>query len=394
MIRIASLPWYHPDNQYLRLYYGALEPFGFRLIPGLQINDRYLLDNHQTFDVIHVHWSHEELWRVRGKTVVGRIHGLLGLCRFYALAARLGKSMIWTAHDLQQLERTLWVDRVGNALLSRLADLCICHSEHARAELIRRYWGRPDTCIVMPHGNYDGVYPAPKPRTETLTKLGLVPAKRTLLACGLIRQYKGFDLAIDLMAELGDEYQLIVGGILADRDVADDLARRAAPLPNVKLLLRTLTSQEMADFHEAADCVLFPYRRITGSGALLTTLTLARGFVASDLPYFREYLGKQPEAGVLCAPDDLSALARAVARYFEVPAEARHAAARRIADRLRWADVIRPVAKRLHAIRGRAARKQQGTGRPCGSRGRASNGCWTGSADLYKRNNNTMLSFQ
>jgi glycosyltransferase involved in cell wall biosynthesis len=73
--------------------------------------------------------------------------------------------------------------------------------------------------------------------------------------------------------------------------------------------------------------------------------------VASDLPYFREVLADDPTAGVFCRPDDASGLAAAVETFFAGDVPARHAAARRLADRYAWSEVIKPVAERMTATR-------------------------------------------
>src|SRR4051794_33359304 len=58
-----------------------------------------------------------------------------------------------------------------------------------------------------------------------------------------------------------------------------------------------------------------PYREITGSSALMSAVTFHRGVVASDLPFFRETLMGEPDAGRLALPDDPDALARTIPDY-------------------------------------------------------------------------------
>jgi glycosyltransferase involved in cell wall biosynthesis len=173
--------------------------------------------------------------------------------------------------------------------------------------------------------------------------LGLPEASRTLLCFGAVRPYKGLELAIDALRLLGDGHQLIVAGLPMDAAYGEELRARAAGLPNVRFVLERLDKRELADLIAAADCVLMPYRRITGSAALLTALTLGRGVVASDLPFMRDILGEEGQAGVVFRTGDPEDLARAVVEFFGISPDLRHAAARRIAERYDWKDTVRPV---------------------------------------------------
>lgn len=353
MTRICSYPAHGGGtNRYIDLYYRALEPHGFTVSRPLTYNDQFLRDHGGEFDLIHIQWLHERLWRRYGWGPLARGRDLVGFYKFLRLARRLGKKIVWTVHDLEPHDGGNLADRVGTAILARTADLVICHAAATRERLVRRYFGRRDTTVLMRHGNYDGVFPPARPREETLAGLALDPAKRTLVAAGSLRNYKGYDVAIAAAAELGPDYQLVIAGGYdpVAPELADDLRRRAAAVPNVRLVFESVSDARLSDLYAAADCVLLPYRWITGSGALLTALTLGRAVVATDLPFFRAELTDEPPAGVLVPPADPRGLADGVRRFFASDVPARHAAARRLADRLAWSEVVKPVAERLRAL--------------------------------------------
>src|SRR5438874_58864 len=100
-IRICPYPAAEGSNRYLELYYRALEPYGFTLARPLEYTDRFLREHAAEFDLVHVQWRHEEMWRARGRGLLGRLRGLAGLWRFLRLAHRLGKGVVWTVHDLE-----------------------------------------------------------------------------------------------------------------------------------------------------------------------------------------------------------------------------------------------------------------------------------------------------
>src|SRR6202022_3414901 len=60
---------------------------------------------------------------------------------------------------------------------------------------------------------------------------------------------------------------------------------------SVRLDLRFLRVEEVSLYYQAADIVVYPYKEITTSGALMTGGNYKKAIVATDLPSFREVLG-------------------------------------------------------------------------------------------------------
>ena len=69
--------------------------------------------------------------------------------------------------------------------------------------------------------------------------------------------------------------------------------------------------------------------------------------IASDLPYFREYLEDNANCGRLFSPNDGAALAMAILDYLTVPMAVRTEASQRMAERHRWDEVIVPVVETI-----------------------------------------------
>jgi beta-1,4-mannosyltransferase len=348
MIRVYTWPDVPTAiNPYLRLFYHALQPWQVVVTGRVPLENAVLQRTQADVDVLHFHWGPDHLWRNRGAGYLRRVHGLIGLARLLGLARDLGKKIVWTIHDLESHDGSDFLDQRGYRLLASRADLCICHDDEAYRQSIQRLGCRPERLMIMAHGNYDGVFPAPRERAPILSALGLDPGRPTLLCFGLARPYKGFELAIDALKYLPAKYQLIVAGAALDAGYGELLRAKAAHDPRVRVVLRELSDQELSNFVHACDCVILPYRRITGSGALLNALSMSRGVVASDLPYFRTTLAAEPDSGVLYAPGEPTRLAGAVESYFAVSLSIRHAAARRVADGLAWDKVVRPVGEWL-----------------------------------------------
>jgi glycosyltransferase involved in cell wall biosynthesis len=346
MIELQFYPEYIRDNPYIELFYKALEPYGVHARDGLLIGSGFLPEQTARLDAIQFHWCPERIWRGEEPPRLRYFRHVARLAKYLYLARRSGLRILWTVHDLvhhDHSQRSI-LDLAGYRVLARAADLCICHTEAVRRDVVRHFWAPPHKTVVMAHGNYDGIYPKPRPRAQTLASLRLVPTAKTLLCVGMIRPYKGIELALDTLRLLGDGFQLVIAGIPHRDAYGAALREHARGLPNVRMVLERIDQQCLADFAHAADCVLLPYRQVTGSGVLLTSLTLGRGVVVSNLPFFREVLDRDPTAGVVCASTRTEDTARAIREFFSIPVESRHAAARRIADEYAWAKVIQPVA--------------------------------------------------
>lgn len=340
-MRIASWPhWYEP-NPYLRAFYAGLEAHGVTHVPDVPLDVGSLHD--AEVDALHIHWAYP-VWRDPG-AFHKKARALLAFRRLVRDARADGMLLLWTVHNLEHHEGASGWDRLGERPL-RDADLRIYTSEWARD--VAEGPDRAGTSIVVPIGDLDDWLPPDPGRDAARDVLGIAPSTRLLLCFGQVRSYKGFDVAARALDRLGPEYRLVVAGrpVPPGRGLRSPADRGEARL---KLIPRELDDAELVAWLSAADAVLLPYRRITGSAALLTALSRSRGVVASDLPYFREVLAPEPEAGVLVTPNDPSGLAAGIERFFDRPREIRETAARRIASALAWAEIVAPVAEILEA---------------------------------------------
>jgi glycosyltransferase involved in cell wall biosynthesis len=202
--------------------------------------------------------------------------------------------------------------------------------------------------VVMRHGNYNGAYPPPRPREDVLHELSLPAGNSILLCVGQLRPYKGFDIACRAVAELGTGVSLILAGGAAVGGYHDQIESLVRTLPNALLVEGDLTDQQYCDLVAASDLVLLPYRSVTGSGAALAALTLGRGIVASDLPFFADLLRGDHYAGRLFARGSAHAMARTITEFLTVSPTIREEAARRLASRFDWDRVVEPV---VHSLR-------------------------------------------
>jgi glycosyltransferase involved in cell wall biosynthesis len=176
-----------------------------------------------------------------------------------------------------------------------------------------------------------------------------------MISClGRIRGYKGLDLACAAVERLNGRVQLAVAGpAQAGFDVAG-LRQLIERVPRAILIPRQLTDQEFADLMAASDAAFLPYQNVTGSAVLLTAIGFGRPMIAADLPYFREVLAPEPEAGALIDGSDPARWAQAIDAFFAQPLDSRRQAASRLAERYSWDRVVVPLVDALAAAGCRA----------------------------------------
>lgn len=355
MVRISAFPAgvTGQGNPYFTLCHAALAKRGILVADDLDIDPRWLRARAGSVDALHFHWP-ERYWRrgrfggsSRMRRAMLASHRLLRLSRFIRAARSRGMRALWTVHNLAPHEGAYRWDRYGYRLLARECDLVICHSQSAARDVRHEYRPRGQV-IVMPIGDPAAVHPPARPRAEVLTGLTLDPGRPVVSCVGRLREYKGLDLACAAVQRLAGRVQLIVGGPRhADYDI-DRLRDDVARTPGGVLIDRPLSDQEFADITAASDAVLLPYRAITGSSALLAALGFGRGVVVSDLPYFREILSGEPDAGLVVRGWSADDWAQAIDDYLARPADARTAAARRVAARYSWDRCVDPLVAALN----------------------------------------------
>lgn len=352
VIKVASCPASSGLNSYVDLFYRALSCYKINLACELQINDKWLHDNAQSLDAIHIHWP-EDIWRTRGKgSWINKINGIIGLWRFLGIAKKYKLIRIWTAHNIEHHEGIDIFDRIGYFIMSQQNELIVVHNEYARSALLKRSNIKGE-CVVMPHGNYDGAYPQQFiERNDLLTDLGLSKNKITLLCVGNVRDYKGYDLACKALEYLTTDYQLIIAGKPLDHNIEHSIRELAAHFSDrVALILDIVPTQLFVDLFNACDVVLLPYKKITGSGVLLTAFSLGKGVVTSNLPPFCELLENDWNAGVVFESGSAESLAHSIINYFKLPTVTHNMAARKIADLYSWDVVVKPFVSAIFNIR-------------------------------------------
>ena len=222
-------------------------------------------------DVIHFQWLHVprfDLWLM-------------------AQLKRLGIPIVYTAHDVADL--FTYRQPSGYAQLFAEVDKIIVHTEANRQALIERYTAINAAKVeVVPHIEIGFPIPTGATREQARRLLHLPDEALVGLFMGTIRPYKGVDVLVDayLSAQQArPDLWIVIAGRCEDRQTRVRLQR----LQERSIVhLDYIPSHEVWQYHLAADLTIFPYRRVSQSGALIT----AMGF---GLPVIVSAVGGMPE---------------------------------------------------------------------------------------------------
>ncbi len=176
--------------------------------------------------------------------------------------------------------------------------------------------------VQVAHPTYD-IFGEGVDRVEARATLGLPADVPVLLFFGFIRRYKGLHVLINAMpairARLPDAVLVVAGEFYAEEDElrmqARGLGLTGADGP-VRFDAEYIPDERVATYFSAADVVVQPYITATQSGVAGIAYHFARPVITTDVGGLAETVPHE-HAGLVVPPEDPSALAAAVIRFFE-----------------------------------------------------------------------------
>ena len=229
-------------------------------------------------------------------------------------------------HNAFDHEAKAWKARLNLWQLAQ-ADRYVTHNDNLAAELIAHF---PRATVgVFPHPVFDDL---PEPQGTLRREAAL-----ELLFFGLVRPYKGLDLALDAVAKSGrTDLRLTIAGEFW-QGLEETRARidRLGLADRVELIPRYVSDAEAAELFERADAVVLPYRSMTGSGVIPMACRYGRAVVVTDFPGLGAVV-RHDETGWLTPPGDIDALATIIRGLDRATTSRAGKAARAFGSTLSW----------------------------------------------------------
>lgn len=200
------------------------------------------------------------------------------------VAAASRTPAIGLVHNARPHDESLLSDPLGKLFLGRLS-AAVTLSESVSDDV--REMGFEGDVRTAFHPVYDH-FGEPLGRRLARERLGLPIDGPLLLCLGLVRRYKGFDLALEAFPDVlsaRPDATLVVAGEAYD----DGLEKVITQLPaHVRARVvrsdRYIPDAEVPLYYSAADLLLLPYRSATQSGALAAAAHFGLPVIVSDVP--------------------------------------------------------------------------------------------------------------
>lgn len=337
---------YRRHNPYQHLFYLSMPGLSFH--PGDIERAASAVAHRPT--VFHLNWE-EALYRGAGDAAEAdaRVHSFLDTLDDFLVA---GGRLVWTLHNERPHENPFPEThaRLAEGIAAR-CHLAVVHSAEA-GRLARERYGVPaERLCEVPHGGYQGVYPADTDRAAARRSLGLPTEGVVFGFIGSVRGYKNVPLLLEAFARLprGAARLLIAGRQMvpvelpvSDHALGEDLVIRDEFIPD----------EALSDHVRACDAIVLPFDRVLTSGSMLLALSLAVPVIVPDLPGLRETLDEGVN-GLVFPPGDPEALAARMAEVMAMETGEREALAHgaaRTARLLEWDWIGRKVARRIRDL--------------------------------------------
>jgi glycosyltransferase involved in cell wall biosynthesis len=208
--------------------------------------------------------------------------------------ARLVLEMHEVADSLEESILPLRLySRMAGRLLTRGADAFVVHSRSAKAQVVETYSIPEDKVLITPIGLYQeycGDHDAGAAKAE----LG-AGQEFVILYFGSLRKYKGVRCLVEAFGQLPESIRntsrlVIAGEDWGEEDFVQNSIESLPYKDRITLKPEFVPDEMIPGLFSAADAVVLPYLRTSGSGVAQIAMAYGKAIVTSELQTMRECL--------------------------------------------------------------------------------------------------------
>jgi glycosyltransferase involved in cell wall biosynthesis len=229
----------------------------------------------------------------------------------------LQRPLVYICHNVLPHEARFWDPWLAKAVL-RWGTHFIVQSVEEKEQLVALV---PRAhVIVVPHPVYDMFADERISKAQARRQLGVSLDTPTLLFFGIVRAYKGLEDLLRALpavqAQLGRVTLLVAGEFWEDKQVYLEMIERLEIERWVTIKDLYIPNEQVPLYFSAADVLVAPYRRVTGSGVVQMARGLGCPIITTMVGEMASPNHRDENNFILVPPSDSSALAAAIVRYF------------------------------------------------------------------------------
>ena len=291
-MRVLMAPDWTQKNPYLNLLAEGLSAQGVTVVfprgyrRGLPL--WRTVRSQGPVELLHLHWQEAYAY---SRWWMGELWYGLRLWLDLRLIKASGCRLVWTMHnELPHDARFPRVQRFIQRLVAQSADGVIVHTPTALPVLAAFAPEAARKAAVIPHGGYQDYYGPAAPQTEARRRLGLPQEGCLFLFFGLLYPYKGIDVLLEAwrrVAHSAENLYLAIVGEPESPEYGRRIEALSRELPHVVARFEYVPDEEVRYYFSAADCAVFPFRRILTSGSLTLAKSYSVPVVVPDCPATR-----------------------------------------------------------------------------------------------------------
>ncbi|MEQ9373414.1 MAG: glycosyltransferase family 4 protein [Coleofasciculus chthonoplastes F3-SA18-01] len=242
-------------------------------------------------DILHLHTIH---YFFLGRNPIHRWIKFLIFIGQICILKSIGVKVVWTVHE--------WTDRfsagkhnihlIWAIILGRLFHAIITHCETTKTQIIKALrLENKNKVFSVYHGNYIGAYKNEISQGKARQTLGITPGHLVFLLFGNIHRSKGFLPAISTFKSLQEnQVSLLIAGFPAEPMIEEEIREIIQGCDNIFFFPKRVPDDEIQFYMHACDCVIFPYKTFTTSGATILAMSFGKACIAPNVGFFGDVL--------------------------------------------------------------------------------------------------------
>jgi len=257
-----------------------------------------LLRNKIKVEIIHFHYVYPDISRDDYPYLPNKIWNKFFLFNSWyqtktfgirlKVAKFLGYKIICTVHNLDFHNAANNNTKKNLSSLYKIIDSIVTMGKNDQQKL--KVLLNKENITLIPHFHYEGIYQNQISKKAAKKKLGIHYDQFVYLFFGTVRRHRGADILVKKFKEMKlNATLLIAGDTFFDPSYVKEIKQLAGGNKNIIITPEPILNSEIQIYMNSADIVVFPFRHISNSGALILAKSFYKPTICMDKGNLKDY---------------------------------------------------------------------------------------------------------